>query len=386
MSGTTPEIIFTVTDRITCVFLAPLAEGLARRGRTVGLITNLHGEPPPESIAGSLTWHVDLALRRNPSPLHDAADLVRMTRLLRRIRPRVLHASTPKAGLLGTLAGRIARVPRIVLQVRGLRSEGATGANAWVQRTLESLSMHLAHEVIINSHSMLDAARAAGIRVPRRAVVLGRGSSVGVDTERFHPGRTGDPRPTVGFVGRLHTDKGAADLLPLLDRLLPHHPDLRLLVVGDVDPTDPASPAIRDALAARPEVELRGWVDDPAPVYREMDLLVFPSRREGLPNAPLEAQASGVPVVGYAATGTVDAVADGVGGVLVPIGDSNALHRAVDEYLRPTPHDNGAPTRARTFAIRHFSQSVVVAQMTDFLAAGRDFGAPSRAAPQPGET
>jgi glycosyltransferase involved in cell wall biosynthesis len=53
-----------------------------------------------------------------------------------------------------------------------------------------------------------------------------------------------------------------------------------------------------------------------------MDVLAFPSYREGLPNVPLEAQLCGVPVVGYAATGTVDAVADGVGGILVPVGDA----------------------------------------------------------------
>lgn len=355
-----PDVTFTITDRITCVFLTPLATELKRRGHTVGLITNLHGEPPPPGMAPSLDWHADLAMRRNPSPIHDAADLVHMTRLLRRNRPQVLHASTPKAGLLGTIAGRIARVPRIVLQVRGLRSEGASGINGWLQRQLESLSMQLAHDVVFNSHSMLDAARATGLRVPRRAVVLGRGSSIGVDCERFHPGRTDDPRPTIGFVGRLHTDKGAADLIPLLDALLSDHPDLRLIVVGDMDPTDPASPAIREALANRQEVELRGWVDDPAPVYREMDLLVFPSRREGLPNAPLEAQASGVPVVGYAATGTVDAVEDGVGGLLVPVGDLDALAAAIRALLDDPEGRHAMGTAAQQGAETHFAECAVL--------------------------
>lgn len=362
-----PDVTFTVTDRITCVFLDPLAAELARRGHTVGLITNLHGDPPPADMAPSLSWHADLAMRRNPSPLHDAADLVRMTRLLRRNRPQVLHASTPKAGLLGTLAGRVARVPRVVLQVRGLRSEGATGLSGWVQRTLEGLSMHLAHDVLFNSHSLLDTARASGVRVPRRAAVLGRGSSIGVDCERFHPGRVGDPRPTIGFVGRLHTDKGAGDLIPLLDALLPNHPDLRLLVVGDVDPTDPASTSIAAALAARPEVDLRGWVDDAAPVYREMDLLVFPSHREGLPNAPLEAQASGVPVVGYAATGTVDAVEDGVGGVLVPVGATDALAEAVEQLLVDDNRRRRIAENGRHFIEQTYAASKVISAFTDTL-------------------
>ena len=89
------------------------------------------------------------------------------------------------------------------------------------------------------------------------------------------------------------------------------------------------SPSVRSTIEQDDRIVVVPWLEHTGVAYRAMDVLAFPSYREGLPNVPLEAQLCGVPVVGYAATGTVDAVAGGIGGVLVPVGDRVSLGRAL---------------------------------------------------------
>ena len=86
-----------------------------------------------------------------------------------------------------------------------------------------------------------------------------------------------------------------------------------LLLVGQFEDGDPVPPEVRETIEHDERIVTVPWLDHPGVAYRAMDLLAFPSYREGLPNVPLEAQLCGVPVVGYAATGTVDAVGSGLG-------------------------------------------------------------------------
>jgi glycosyltransferase involved in cell wall biosynthesis len=102
------------------------------------------------------------------------------------------------------------------------------------------------------------------------------------------------------------------------------------------------------------------WVADTRDVYRAADLVAFPSYREGLPNVPLEAQASGVPVVGYAATGTVDAVVEGRTGVLVPTGDTEALGRALQNLADDPEHRRVLGSEARRLVVERFDRRRVL--------------------------
>jgi glycosyltransferase involved in cell wall biosynthesis len=197
-------------------------------------------------------------------------------------------------------------------------------------RRLERLATACATEVIYNSPSLLATAERERAVRRGRGRVLGAGSGNGIDAGRFAtlPSRAaartelGIPldATVVGFVGRLTKDKGIVDLVDALDRL---DAGTLLLLVGDEEAGDPIPDATRRAIAAAPNIVSVPWMDDTRTAYRAMDVLAFPSYREGLPNVPLEAQLCGVPVVAYRATGTVDAIAPG--NVLVEIGDVAGL-------------------------------------------------------------
>jgi glycosyltransferase involved in cell wall biosynthesis len=237
------------------------------------------------------------------------------------------------------MAAWLTRRPVRVYLVRGLRFETATGRGRRFLVLLERLVCRLATHVVFNSASARELAVGEGVVSADKALLLGRGSSNGIDMSRFDglPSRDevradlglDGSAVVVGFVGRLTADKGIDDIVEVLERLGAEGRDIRLLLIGDIEDADPPSDRTRRVVAEDPRVVVVGWVPDPTALYPAMDLLVFPSRREGLPNVPLEAQACGIPIVGYAATGTVDAVVDGRTARLVPVGDVDALVDAV---------------------------------------------------------
>ena len=297
----------------------------------------------------------------------DLVALVRMSRVFRRLRPALVNASTPKAGLLGMLASALTGVPARVYTLRGLRLETARGLRRWLMALAERVACACAHRVICVGPSLAGRCRQLRLAPARKVRVLGDGSSNGVDVTRFRQWagsgaddaeaaelahRIGLPRgvPVVGFVGRMSRDKGVGELAAaFFEVVLPACPDARLLIVGPVDLNDPAPEGARERLLAHPQVVFAGFVPDAAPYYRLMDVLAFPSLREGFPNAPLEAAASGLPVVEFDVTGTVDAVVDGVTGRLVPAGDWRALGEAVADYLADPERarEDGRRGRAR---------------------------------------
>lgn len=362
-------MLFVITDVQSTVFIAPMVTTLSRRGWRVGLITNTHGEALADELGAALSWHRAIPLRRQPHLLWDLLHLLRLVWLMLCLRPQLTHVSTPKAGLLGGVAAWSTRVPVRIYQLRGLRGEGASGIASTVLRRTESIAFTLATCVISNSHSLMAAAIAQGHRVSHVAEVVGHGSSIGVDTVRFHPnGRMSPQRPPVlGYVGRLHADKGLDDMVAVIRGVRKQWPDAVLEVVGGADPTDPSQGVAVQRLCAEPGVRCLGHVDDVARVLRGWEVLVFPSRREGLPNAPLEAQACGVPVVAYAATGTVDAVHDGVGGRLVGVGDIEGLVAAVSDVLGDGESWRGLSEGGRAFVEERFDRNRVVAANVRFI-------------------
>jgi lipopolysaccharide/colanic/teichoic acid biosynthesis glycosyltransferase/glycosyltransferase involved in cell wall biosynthesis len=289
-----------------------------------------------------------LPLEREISLARDLRALFGIYRALRRIRPRLINASTPKAGLLGGIAAWFAGVPVRLYTLRGLRLETTSGPKRKLLWTMEWLASRAAQRVICVSESLRQLYVDQGCTTCEKTLVIGNGSSNGVDAPRFeaiandkipiaaqHKAELQIPTDAhvVGFVDRLTRDKGVTELLQAFEILQTTHPDLYLVIVGDFESGDPVPDSIVRGLRSNARVRITGFVPDPGRYYALFDVLLYPSHREGFPNVPLEAAAAALPVVAFAATGTKGAVVDGVTGTLVPPGDITGLAAAVSKYL-----------------------------------------------------
>lgn len=308
-------------------------------------------------------------MARAITPARDLVALARLTALLRRVRPDIVDAHTPKGGLLGMLAARLAGVPVRIYHLHGLRYLTARGLSRRVLRLTERLSAALATRVLCVSRSVADVAAAEGVVPAGKLGVLLGGSINGVDAAgRFVPPSPGEAAsaraalgipadaPVLGFVGRLVREKGIVELWRAWSSLREELPALRLVLVGPLEPWDPLPREVQAGLEGDARVLMAGLRWDTPRYFRALDVLALPSYREGFPVVPLEAAAMGLPVVATRVPGCVDAIVDGVTGTLVPPRDPAALAAALRAYLADPElrRRHGAAARARV--LRDFDQ------------------------------
>lgn len=301
---------------------------------------------------------------RRITPVSDAISVMALVEIFREIRPHIVHAHTPKGGLLGMIAATVAGVPGRIYHMRGLPLETATGARRALLTATERVSCGLASEVLSVSHSLREMAVNGGLVSPERIQVLLSGSGNGVDAQRrFNPDKLGagarsatrralgisDGTRVVGFVGRLVQDKGIVELVDAWRRVSTAHPEARLVLVGEHEPRDPVPASVKRALDRIPTIQVVGYQREIERYYAVFDVLVLPTYREGFPNVLLEAGAMRLPVVATRVSGCVDAVLDGVTGLLVPKADGAALADAMGHYLENAAlrRDHGEAARRR---------------------------------------
>jgi glycosyltransferase involved in cell wall biosynthesis len=266
---------------------------------------------------------------RGPGPA-TLTETVRLRGILECVAPDVVHLHSAKAGLAGRLAVR-GRWPTI-FQPHLWSFQTAGGRLGRASAAWEAYASRWTDQLVCVSDDELAAGRAAGVSTPAEVVCNG------VDTDRLRPRSRAAARralgldadaPTAVCVGRLAPLKGQDLLLTAWPAVLAEVPDARLVLVGD----GPMGERWR-AGATHESVHWHGHSDAVADWYAAADVVVLPSRAEGMALVPLEAMACGRAVVAFDVGGVRQSVGTGgAGGAVVPAGDTAALGRAVAARL-----------------------------------------------------
>ncbi|MGW1766078.1 glycosyltransferase family 4 protein [Streptomyces sp. NPDC002073] len=333
-------------DRLTVLHLVqPVDGGVARvvidlvRAQTTEGLRAVVGCPPGGPLAAAVraagaevhVWRAG----RAPGP-GLAAEVLGAARVVRRVRPQLLHAHSAKAGLAGRLAVR-GSLPTL-FQPHAWSFDAVGGTTAALALRWERFGARWADRVLCVSESERRAGESAGIAA-RWAVVRN-----GVDLEHFRPGggeeravaraalpllsQSSPQGPLAVCVGRLCQQKGQDLLLRAWPEVTAHAPTARLVLVGD----GPDGERLRRS--APPGVLFAGAATDIRPWLRAADLVVLPSRWEGMALAPLEAMACGRPVVVSDVSGARESLPPGQAPLcLVPPEDPTALAKALGRLL-----------------------------------------------------
>lgn len=292
-------------------------------------------------------------MRRAIHPVRDLVVLWKLVRLLRRIRPAVVHTHSSKAGILGRLAARIARVPVIVHTIHGLpfHPYESRVKNA-VYIASERIAARMSDKILCVADTMTEKSLAAGVGRPELYQTVYSGMEVDEfirqESERQRTRRElgfTDDDIVVGKVARLFHLKGHEFVLAAAPRIVERCPRVKFLFVGDGILRDQLA-AMAERLGVRDRLVFAGLVD-PSEIPRmvhAMDIVVHASLREGLARVLVQGLLSAKPVVSYDIDGAREVVLDGVTGRLVQA-------EAVDELADAVIELASDPARARQMGL-----------------------------------
>jgi glycosyltransferase involved in cell wall biosynthesis len=365
------KLLYVVTHPITAEKkLTDQMEFMRERGTQVSIVSCF--DEDQKKMFSDEVQVFAVPFSREISLWRDIVSLYKTFWIVRGLQPDIVNASTPKAGLIGMIAAWLNRVPCRIYVLRGLRHETLRGPKMWIMKSMERISAFCSTRVVAVSHSLRTAMIHDRVCNESKILVLGDGSSNGLDAEKFDPKdekteirrrvrdnlKIPQSDPVAVFVGRFTRDKGIAELVEAFELVLQSSPNAWLVLVGDYESGDPVPDTTKTRIAENSRILLVPF-SPPKDYLVAADVFVFPSFREGFPVAPLEAAAAGLPTVGFACTGTVDAVIDGVTGLLVPVGDAKRFAESTVTYFQNESLRIQHAHAAKKRVLESFSQQTV---------------------------
>ncbi|MBT2581543.1 glycosyltransferase family 4 protein [Planococcus sp. ISL-109] len=331
-----------------------------------------------EEEEGVKVLHVEM--EREIALKKDLESLFACIRLIRKEKPDIVNAGTPKAGLIVSLAAYYCRVPVRIYNVLGLRLETTTGVKRQILLMAEKIAAASSTHLLAVSPSLKQQIVELGIAPAEKIRILGHGSVNGFDLKRFEldkamKARVDEKRAAYGWtdehivlgsMGRITKDKGIDETVRAFLELAGRYPNLRLLLVGDYESADAVSKKTLETITEHPHIVHEDHQLDPVPFYHLMDLFLFLTKREGFGNVSAEAALTGIPVVAANVTGARDTLVDGETGYLVDPDDHAGVLAKLEMLIQNLELRERLGSAGQEWVRQYFSNEALWEEMDSY--------------------
>lgn len=330
-------------------------------------VASAGGDAVEEIRLHGFVHHIVVIARSGQNPFSELGSVISLYRLLRAIRPALVHLITIKPVLYGGIAVRLVGGTAVVAAVSGLGTVFvAQSTVARVRRLIVNWLYRLAFSqrhlaVIFQNPDDRDGLMAIGA-LSKDQVRMIRGSGVNLSSYKFVPEPEGTP--VVVMAARLLRDKGVYEFVEAARLLKSRGVNVVMRLIGGPDPGNPSTVAQLelDRWATEGVVELPGFRSDIPQQYSAANIVCLPSYREGLPKGLVEAAACGRAVVTTDVPGCRDAIEPQVTGILVPVKDAIALADALQTLIEAPEQRIRMGKAGRELAEKAFSIDRIVEQ------------------------
>lgn len=313
---------------------------------------------------------VPIEMSRRITPVKDIIALWQTYCLFKSEKPEIVHTHTPKAGIVGMLAAKMAGVPHRLHTVAGLPLMEASGIKRRILDLVEKLTYKSATKVYPNSKGLYDFILKNGYAPSAKIKVIGNGSSNGIDICYFSPSEVSEEKKEIlerqlglrpedflfVFVGRIVKDKGINELIKAFSTLT----NVKLLLVGNPESElDPILPETQSMINENPNILSVGFQRDVRAYFAVSDALVFPSYREGFPNVVMQAGAMGLPCIVSNINGCNEIIENGKNGIIVEPKNIESLVKAMKIMIEDKAFYQKMKSNARQKIVDNYQREFV---------------------------
>jgi glycosyltransferase involved in cell wall biosynthesis len=317
----------------------------------------------------------NIAVSREISLFKDLRTLVSLRAYFRKMKFDAVHTVTPKGGLLGVLAARLAGVDKRIHIFTGQVWHTKKG---WFKRflmLLDRFTVWNSTHILVDGHAQRQFLIKNSIVKKTSSFVLGKGSISGVDTFRFVPDTIvkKEVREELGikenevvfmFLGRMNSDKGINELAEAFNKVRKKHVNARLLLVGGDE--ENMTPIVKQKVKDIESVLFYGVTPLPERLLQACDVFCMPSYREGFGTSIIEASLLEKPVICSDTYGLMETIVENKTGLRHKVADVDSLYFAMEKLIKDKNLRNLLGKGGREYVLGNFSAQKISDKWVEF--------------------